>query len=347
MNTFKVDNEQVNNSVETLRKLLEECEEAYQKEIPESAIDKGQTHNELDELCQNMKTTCYCLGELINNTLLFLGQSSEMFEMSDKESAAAIMTKVDESVLSLGIKNNASNSKESGSTLWTAIKDEISGLPDDAKSAGEALGWIEKGYGKLPHWATLGLDVFVPGSLQNAYTITSGILQGNLTLEEGWGAAKSILSKNSKFAVICETLNYTFETGTNRSEEMERQVLEQLGEGDILGAAFDGAEGFIDCIIGGSVDVLGDVGGGAVDAVIDEIPVVRGINKLAEYGTGLLGWNGGEGYSVGGLIGATAEKISEGLDAVTDVATNAIDFVTDTVTDGFKSGVNWVKSWFD
>ena len=31
MSTFKVDKEQVDNSVETLRKLLEECEEAYGK----------------------------------------------------------------------------------------------------------------------------------------------------------------------------------------------------------------------------------------------------------------------------------------------------------------------------
>lgn len=90
MSTFKVDNEQINSSVETLRKLLEECEEAYTQEIPESMVDKGKTHDELTELCANMKTTCYYLGELINNTIRFLGQSSEMFEMSDKESASAI-----------------------------------------------------------------------------------------------------------------------------------------------------------------------------------------------------------------------------------------------------------------
>ena len=155
------------------------------------------------------------------------------------------------------------------------------------------------------------------------------------------------MSENTKLAVICETLDYTFEIGTKRSEEMERQIYEQLGEGDILGAVFDGAEGFIDTIIGGSIDVLGDVGGGAVDAVIDNIPVVKGINMLTEYGTGLLGWNDGEGYSVGGLIGGATEKISEGLDVVTDVITDTVDVITDAVTDGFKSGVNWVKSWFD
>ena len=71
MSTFKVDKEQVDNSVETLRKLLEECEEAYTKEIPESTVDKGHTHNELSDLCNNIKTTCYYLGELINNTIIF------------------------------------------------------------------------------------------------------------------------------------------------------------------------------------------------------------------------------------------------------------------------------------
>lgn len=348
MSTFKVDKEQVDNSVETLRKLLEECEEAYTKEIPESTVDKGHTHNELSDLCNNIKTTCYYLGELINNTILFLGKSSKMFEISDKESAAAIMDQVEGSFLSLGIYGNvASNSEESGSTLWAAIKDEISGIPDDAKSAGEALGWIEKEYGKLPHWATLGMDVLVPSSLQDAYTITSGILQGNLKLEVIWDTAKSILSKSTTFAVVSETLDYTFGTGTKRSEETERQLLERLGEGGIIGAAFDLTEGVVDTLIGGAVDVLGDVGGGAVDKLIDNVPIVKGINKLTEYGTGLLGWNGGEGYSVGGLIGATTEKISEGLDAVTDVVTDAIDFVTDTLTDGFNLGVNWVKSWFD
>lgn len=239
------------------------------------------------------------------------------------------------------------HSADLGKTLWNSIKSEIADIPEDAKSAGEALAWIEKQYGKLPNWVTLGVDVLVPSSLQDAYTLTSGILQGDLTLKEGWDVAKHILSENTKLAVICETLDYTFEIGTKRYEEMEKELYAQIAEGDILGAVFDGAEGFIDTIIGGSIDVLGDVGGGAVDAVIDNIPVVKGINMLTEYGTGLLGWNDGEGYSVGGLIGGATEKISEGLDVVTDVITDTTDVITDAVTGGFKSGVKWVKSWFD
>lgn len=242
---------------------------------------------------------------------------------------------------------DADVSAKSSNSLWDIIKEEIAGIPEDAKSAGEALAWLEEQYGKLPNWITHGVDILVPSSLQTAYTLTSGILQGDLTLEEGWGAVTSILKKNSKLAIICETINYTFETGTARADEMEKEIYDQIAEGDVLGVVFDGAEGFVDTIIGGSVEVLGDVGGGLVDAAIDNIPIVKGINKLAEYGTGLLGWNDGDGYSVGGLIGAGTEKLSEGLDIATDFITDATDVVTDAVTDGVKSGINWVKSWFD
>lgn len=232
-------------------------------------------------------------------------------------------------------------------SLWNAIKSEAANIPEAAKSAGEALSWIEKHYGKLPHWVTLGVDVLVPSSLQDAYSLTSGILQGDLTLKEGWDVAKHILSKNTKLAVICETLDYTLETGSARADEMNRQVYEQIGEGDVLGAILDGSEGFVDTIIGGSIEVLGDVGGGALDAVIDNIPVVKGLNMLTEYGTGLLGWNDGEGYSIGGLIGGATERISEGIDYVTDIITDTTDVITDAVTTGVKTGINWVKSWFD
>ncbi len=232
-------------------------------------------------------------------------------------------------------------------SLWDVVKEEITGIPEDVESAGKALSWVEEKYGGLPDWVTHAVDVLVPSSLKTAYTLTSGILQGDLTVEEGWGAVTSILKKNTKLAVICESFNYTFETGIARSEEMEKEMYEQLREGDILGMVFDGAEGFVDTIIGGSIEVLGDVGGGLVDSAIDNIPIVKGINKLTEYGTGLLGWNDGDGYSVGGLIGAGTEKISEGLDVVTDVITDATDVVTDAVTDAAKAGFKWVKSWFD
>lgn len=251
--------------------------------------------------------------------------------------------------------NNSSNkpSDKSNVSLWNIIKDELTSIPEDAKSAGEALSWIEKQYGKLPNWVTLGVDVLVPGSLRDAYTLTSELLQGEITLDGVWkvfgniSSSKTVILNNPKFAIIYETLNYTFETGIQRYEEMERQIYEQLGEGDIFGAVFDGAEGFIDTIIGGSVDVLGNVGGSAVDAFIDNIPIVKEINMLTEYGTGLLGCNDGEGYSVGGLISYTTGKITEGLDMATDFITDTADYITDAVTDGFKSGIDWVKGLFD
>lgn len=87
---FKVDEEQINNCVETLKKLVEECQEIKAKKIPKSEDDKGQTHNELYTLCNKLKTTSHNLGELIDRTLQFLGQASELHKESDKTSASVL-----------------------------------------------------------------------------------------------------------------------------------------------------------------------------------------------------------------------------------------------------------------
>lgn len=253
------------------------------------------------------------------------------------------------------VQSNVSNAIASDNILWDTVKEEIADFPEDINSAGEALAWLEeqyeKGHDRLPDWLSHGadvvLDIFVPSSLQTAYTLTSEILQGDLTLKDTWDAVTSVLKKNTKLAVICETINYTLDKGNARYDKMKQEITEQISEGDVLGAVFDGAEGFIDTIIGGSIEILGDVVGGLVDKIIDDVPIVKGINKLVEYGTGLLGWNDGDGYSVGGLISAGTEIVSDVLDMATDFITDKIDVVTDAVTDGVKAGISWVKSWFD
>ena len=90
MSKFKVDNEQIDATVETLKTLLTKCEELYDKEVPVSDVDKGQTHEELISVCENIRTTCFYFGQLIHNTIEFLGKSSEMFEQSEMNSASAI-----------------------------------------------------------------------------------------------------------------------------------------------------------------------------------------------------------------------------------------------------------------
>lgn len=92
MSKFKVDNEQIETTVDTLKKLLTKCEELYEKEVPVSDVDKGQTHEELISVCENIRTTCFYFGQLIHNTIEFLGKSSEMFAQSEMNSAAAIKT---------------------------------------------------------------------------------------------------------------------------------------------------------------------------------------------------------------------------------------------------------------
>lgn len=229
------------------------------------------------------------------------------------------------------------------SDVWKQIQKQILKLPEDVKLAGDSLKWIEKLYDKTPDWLTHGFDVFLPETLKDAYTITSGLLQGNIKMDECWDVAKNIFSSNPKYAIVCETVEYVLDKGEKRSKEMERQMLEQLKEGDILGTVFEGAEGFVDTIIGGTIEVLGDVAGNAVD----EIPVVKNISQFVEYGTGVFGLNDGDGYSLGGLIGQTGESIAEGIDGITDVVTDATDIVTDAVTGAIKTDINWVTNLFD
>lgn len=235
-----------------------------------------------------------------------------------------------------------SDKVQTDSDIWKQIQEQILKLPEDVKLAGDSLKWIEKLYDKSPHWLTHAFDVFVPGTLKDAYTITSGLLQGNIKIEECWDTAKHVISSNPKLAVVCEMVDYALDRGEKRSQEMERQMLEQLKEGDFLGTVFEGAEGFVDTIVGGTIEVLGN----AVGNTVDSIPVVENISQLVEYGTGVFGLNDGEGYSLGGLIGQTGESIAEGIDVVTDVVTDATDIVTDAMTDGIKTGINWVCGLF-
>ena len=227
-----------------------------------------------------------------------------------------------------------------------SFKAELSNIPENIKSAGEVLAWLEK---NLPKDITHALDVFIPGSLKRAYDITSGILQGSLSLKDFWGAVKEIVKKNIKILAICETIEYVYgDLVSQRNAEMNEQLLKQLTEGDIIGLIFDGAEGFIDTIIGGSIDVLGITLGKHIDLYIDkEYKALSPINDTTEYITGMLGANDGDGYSLGGLITKGSEMLSEGIDDVTDAITDSVNIVTDTIIDKTKTTIDSARSWFD
>lgn len=226
--------------------------------------------------------------------------------------------------------------------LLRKFASRVSGNDDSPKSI---FDFLDDFYNGLSAEDRLAIKVLMPDIVQQIYTVVSGLHQGDLTVEEVWDIAKDLAS--DKVAVVLQAIDYSFNKGQLRSDEMERQMIEQLREGDVLGAVIDLGEGFIDTIIGGAIDVTGDVLGGAVDGLIDEIPVVKGINMATEYVTGLFGANEGDGYSIGGLIGTGAEAISDGLDYVTDGVTYVTDIVTDGITSGFKGGIKFVKSWFD
>ena len=226
---------------------------------------------------------------------------------------------------------------------WSAVgdffKEQWNGLKEDAKDAGDFLAWIEGKYDELPREAQGVLTVIgkwvLPGSLRKAYTATSEILQGEFTAESAWKLAKYIVKENKYISATMEAIEYTYETGAARYDEMYEEMKDQLLEGDLMGVAMDGAEGFIDTIIGGSIECLGGMAGGMVDGAIGKIPVVGNvIDEGTKYITGLI--TGGEEYSLGDLVDAGGKAISEGLDTVTDVITDTTDVITSGITEGAK-----------
>lgn len=148
MSKFKVDSEQIETTVETLKKLLGECEEIYDKKVPVSDVDKGQTHEELITVCDNIRTTCYYFGQLIHNTIEFLGKSSEMFKQSDTTSADAITDATTGGGSSGGggsswgpTHGGGGTQIDGSSTVTYDYQQEINKITADATAKGEEITW--------------------------------------------------------------------------------------------------------------------------------------------------------------------------------------------------------------
>lgn len=227
------------------------------------------------------------------------------------------------------------------------LADALHGIPENVKSSAEVLEWLEKRYEEVPRELKGVVNMVVPGTLKSAYKFVSDLLQGELTWDSFLDVGRTVTSPSPYLLSVVETLEYTFDKGLARSDEMEKQMMAQLKEGDILGVVVDGAEGFIDTIIGGTVECLADVAGSSVDSFLGNIPVVgKGIKETTKYITGKFTPDGEE-YSIGDLIGASGEALSEGLDKVTDVISDASDVVTDGITRGVKGVYCWVSGWLD
>lgn len=258
------------------------------------------------------------------------------------DTCAVTFHSIDSELAKLYCSDRDSSPKKSGS-LWDSIKGRIS---DDVASLADGLSLLEEFYGSLPDWFTHGVDVLLPGSLKDAYTLATGLLQNDLTLEEAWSIAKNILKEDTCLGIVCNTISYALEKGTARTEKMEQEVYSQLSEGDLLGAGIDMCEGFVDTVLGGSIEVVSKAAGGTIDKLIGTVPGGKYLNKGFQYLTGLFGEGDGKGYSIGGLITKGGELVSDGIDMATDVITGVTDFVTDAVVEGGKKFVNWVGSWF-
>lgn len=214
-------------------------------------------------------------------------------------------------------------------------------------SLSDILNWTDEQLDGAPEWLKKGGAVLIPESVQKGYTLISGLIQGDLTAEEAWGGVKEFLLNDTKLKAIGETLEFFVEDIPEINQEMQETIRQELKEGDLAGVLAAVGEGFTDGVIGGSIHVLGTLAGEGIDDIINDVPIVKGINYAFEYGTSLLGFNEGEGYSLGGLVSAGVDGFVDGLDKATDYIEEFVDTASDVRRSLVNKGISFVKSWFD
>lgn len=212
-----------------------------------------------------------------------------------------------------------------------AVKNELGKIPEQIKTAGEALKYLEDKYGELPEEAKIVIDAVVPKGLKTAYQITSDLLQGEFDLDDVMSAIKYVAGSSLKVSAVISAIDYTFDKGKDYLNKAQDKVTQNILEGDLLGASANATEAFVDTVGGGVAIVAGDLIGGAIDKTIGKIPGVSTAIKM---------WTGGK--SIGSYIKDGAAYVADGIDKVTDIITDGIN----VVTDGFTKGVQKVGNWF-
>lgn len=219
-----------------------------------------------------------------------------------------------------------------------ALIDQIKDIPEDIKTAGELLAWLEKQYGELPDWIKDYIKDACPDSLEEAYKLTSALLQGDLSMEHVYSVIDYVTDGSIKGGVVIETIKHFIENVDKidaMNQEMTDSITQQLTEGDPFGAVVEFAEGFIDMIGGGSIEVIGGLAGGAVDGVVQNIPFVGAWIKDA------LGGN-----TIGDYVSDGFAWVADGVDTITDSLSYGLNYVSDAAISGLKKVGSWIGSWF-
>lgn len=237
----------------------------------------------------------------------------------------------------------------------TPAKDSaLSGYIEDLAATGEVFAWLENWYEENVStedqvYYDYALDLFEEifegttgeelikewKTLQKAYSFVSDLAQGELEPDSVLDLGKAIAKgKNAYLYTGFDAVSYALDKGSARLDEMEAELLGQLKEGDVLGTVIDGAEGFIDTIIGGVTECTFNLAGVEVDRAIGKIPFVgNALNAKTKQFTNELF---GEAMSIGDCVKEVGQGLSDGIDWTTDVLTAATDIVTDGITNGVK-----------
>jgi uncharacterized protein YukE len=227
---------------------------------------------------------------------------------------------------------------EGAKSFGDAFIERLKEAPNDIKSAADFFDWIEEMYNQFPDITKDAIKKACPGNLKEAYELTSDLFQGDLSVENIYSVLEYVTDNSTTCKVIvstCKWFTENYDKYSQMSADLEDAVTNEILEGDLLGAVTEIAEGFIDGVGGGVIEVGGNLIGNYVDGIAGKLPFVDDfINENLN------------GKTFGSYISDGASYISDGLDWVTDGLAYGIDFVSDSAIGGIQAVGSWIGDLF-
>ena len=219
----------------------------------------------------------------------------------------------------------------------------------------------EDTYDKLPEEIHITLLEVIPSTFQDIVKTGIDLVQGDLQTDDVLGILTDTLAestimniKNTSSTIylsgvaVMETMRYFLAEDPLKKDRKDREDVEnQLRELDLLGAAVDTAESFIDQCIGGAAEVGFAVVGTVLDSTIECVANPKFLKKVCgadaeiPFLTPIVrsidgSYRNRVGKSPGEINRQFGKDLRIGIDKVTDVISDTADRFTSALTAGSK-----------
>lgn len=228
---------------------------------------------------------------------------------------------------------------EFGSYAWNQLK-------EDWQNAGESMEWLGDKYNQLPDEVKKKIEEALGGALTTSISITYDIVTGNVTWDTAYDFIGEVFEGSSTGQAIIGTLKEVFEGGAlERQSYYDQLSYDQIDEGHVLAGLSTQCGAFVDTILIGAVDVLGDMGTG----IIEDLPLVGLVTDALGFDLSDTwdGWMSSAHEGMNDFITNTTEAIGEFEENAQEFISDAWDAGTEFVSDAWDAGTEFVGDAID